>query len=360
MSNGASRILVVDDERAVCDVISEELSSLGFACHAVSDSALARDILAHQRQDVMIADICMPHVSGIDLLSFSRRHAPACKVILITGLANRGHLASALFLGAYDYLQKPFKVGELARVVGQAVSGQGGMPLLPTRAAAAMEVEACSRQTSLESVRALVRAVEAKDPYTCRHSEHVAYYAANIAKAIAMPLAQLESLRVAALLHDVGKIGVPDHILSKPGRLTEAEFEHIRKHPAMGADILGNDLFRREAEFIRYHHERWDGQGYPAGLAGEEIPLASRVIQVADSMDAMLMQRSYKRAYTVEVMMGELVRCTGTQFDPRISAAAIQWARSNPELLLSPDAAIASELQAVTRNARHRDGFMEA
>jgi HD-GYP domain-containing protein (c-di-GMP phosphodiesterase class II) len=135
----------------------------------------------------------------------------------------------------------------------------------------------------------------------------------------------------------VGKIGVPDSILTKAGPLTEEETQQVRRHPALGADILANvTLFGREASLVRHHHERWDGKGYPDGLAGEETPLCSRIIQVADCMDAMLMERTYKRGYPLSGMLEELARASGSQFDPRLAAAAIAWCRANPGLLILP------------------------
>lgn len=204
-------------------------------------------------------------------------------------------------------------------------------------AADALESKSQTRQALLDSVRALAQAVEAKDPYTRRHSEQVAHYAVSLAAAMGVSEAVVESIRVASLLHDIGKIGVPDNILTKRGALTEEEFKYIRRHPALGADILGNvALFSQEAQIIRHHHERWDGKGYPDGLAGEESPLASRIINVADCMDAMLMERTYKQGYPVETMLHEMARCAGTQFDPRIATAAVQWCRMNSDKLILP------------------------
>jgi putative nucleotidyltransferase with HDIG domain len=199
-------------------------------------------------------------------------------------------------------------------------------------------------QASLDSVKALVRAVEAKDPYTRRHSEQVAHYAVSIATAMGLSGPALESTRIAALLHDIGKIGVPDHILIKPGALTDEEFQYIRRHPALGSDILASiTLFGKEAKLVRHHHERWDGKGYPDGLTGEETPLVSRIIQVADCIDAMLMERTYKKGYPVDTMLGELVRCAGTQFDPKIAAAALAWCQSHREGLFLPGKSLVPE-----------------
>ena len=194
-----------------------------------------------------------------------------------------------------------------------------------------------SRRASLEGVRALVRAVEAKDPYTRRHSEQVTHYTVHLSRAMGAGIDQVEGFRVAALLHDVGKIGVPDAILTKTGPLAPEEFEYVRRHPAVGADILSHvTVFSTESHVVRHHHEWWDGTGYPDGLAGDEAPLGARIIHVADSIDAMLMDRSYKLAYPIAKMLDELARCAGSQFDPDVAVRALQWCRQNPHLLILP------------------------
>jgi putative nucleotidyltransferase with HDIG domain len=338
MKQRSERILIVDDEPQVGRLILEELSEQGFACRVVQDADLARSFIHSHRPDVLITDIQMPQTSGLELLAYARKHAPQCKVILVTGNSKREYVAQALLLGAYDYIEKPFRPGELVEVVSQAVNGGADSSILSDRAAAAMELSSQARQASLDSVRALVRAVEAKDPYTRRHCQQVAHYAVHLASDMGLPEATVESIRVASLLHDIGKIGVPDRILTKIGPLTDEEFEHMRRHSALGADILANiTMLGQEAQLIRHHHERWDGKGYPDGLTGEETPLASRIIQVSDCIDAMLMKRTYKEGYPVEKMIGELIRCAETQFDPKIAAAAIEWCRSNPDKLILPE-----------------------
>ena len=343
MKREPAHILIVDDEPQVGLLIVEELSAHGFICDAVEEAGLAMSLIASQPPDALIADIQMPQPNGLELLAHAKTYAPRCKVILVTGSSRRQYIAQALLLGAYDYIEKPFSPGELAEVVSQAVNGGSDSPALVDRAARAMELSSQIRQASLESVTALVRAVEAKDPYTRRHSEHVAHYAMNLAGALGLPATAVESIRVASLLHDIGKIGVPDHILTKPGPLTDEEFEQIRLHPSLGSNILASiTLFSEESQLVRHHHERWDGKGYPDGLTGEESPLESRIMQVADCIDAMLMQRAYKKGYPVEAMLGELILCSGTQFAPRIAAAAVQWCRDNPDKLILPDRELAA------------------
>jgi response regulator RpfG family c-di-GMP phosphodiesterase len=299
-------------------------------------------LLEAQQPDLLVSDICMPGASGLDLLTYAHEHVPRCKVILVTGNSARAGVSQALLLGAFDYLEKPLNLTDLVSVARKAVR-QEAAPLL-SRAAAAMAAGTQVRQAALGTVGALVRAVEAKDPYTRRHSEQVTHYAVNLAQTMGLAAPLVESIRVAAMLHDVGKIGVPDHVLTKAGRLTRADFGHIRRHPALGADILANiTMFGPEARLVRFHHERWDGQGYPDGLAGENIPLGARIIGLADAIDAMLMERTYKMGYSTERMLKELARCSGTQFDPAIAATAATWCRANPDKLILPRRQVAPQ-----------------
>lgn len=182
------------------------------------------------------------------------------------------------------------------------------------------------RRSYLESTRALVAAVEAKDAFTERHSSRVARYSRLIAARLGLSRSHIESIATSAMLHDIGKIGVPDAILNKPGPLREAEFDIVRRHPNIAIEILGHTTFlNEELPYILHHHERYDGTGYPAGLAGEQIPLGARVLAVADSLDAMLSTRSYKPPLTLRRAKMELVRCKGQQFDPKVIDATLAW-----------------------------------
>lgn len=341
MQTDPKSILIIDNEPQACLLIADVLSQHGFDCHCVADPEEAREIIKTDCYDLIITDISMPKVSGLELLILAKQHAPKCKVILTTGLSSREYLAQALILGAYDYFEKPFNMDELVETVCKATSGEDAPPHLPIRAAEAMELGRQSKRIVLDSVRALARAVEAKDPYTRRHSENVTHYATSLAESLGATEEMEESVRVAALLHDIGKIGVPDHILIKPGNLTDDEFEYIRRHPSLGADILSNiTLFGQEALLVRHHHENWDGSGYPDGLTGEEIPWGARIINTSDSIDAMLMKRTYKDCFTVDKMLDELAKCSGTQFDPQIAEATIRWCRNNQNQLIMPNKSI--------------------
>jgi len=338
VSTAAARVLIVDDDPLICQLLLDCLSNTGQRCTAVMDPLLARNLLRENPFRVMLADVQLPNGSGLDLLRFAGESVPQCRVILMTGHGRTQYLTEAMRLGAYDYLEKPFQVREVVETVQAAADESSDRMNLMLRAARAIESERNLRRSAIESIRALVRAVEAKDPYTRRHSEQVAHYAVHLARYLKLPNGQVESIRTASLMHDIGKIGVPDSVLTKPGPLTDDEFRLIRQHPVLGAEILQNiSVFSDEARLVRHHHESYDGRGYPDGLAAEEIPLGARVINVADSMDAMLMNRTYKMAYSLDATLDELRRCAAKQFDPRIAAGAVQWCREHPDLVITPE-----------------------
>lgn len=201
------------------------------------------------------------------------------------------------------------------------------------------------RTAYLESTQALVGAVEAKDPHTRQHSWRVSDATVELARRLGLSAAQVESARTAAVLHDIGKIGVPDAILRKPGPLTADEFALIQQHPQTALQILGQASFlSAELPIILHHHERYDGRGYPAGLAADQIPFAARILAVADSLDAMSSQRSYKARYSLDGICRELEACAGTQWDPTVVAAALDWLDSTPD-------ALCGDLPKAERNA---------
>lgn len=325
-------ILIIDDEPHVCELLEAFLSETGFGCQSSTHPAEAEAAMEDLCPAVIVSDICMPEMTGLQLLGHVRRRNLPSRVILTSGVANTDNLAEALAMGAYDFVAKPFDLDELVSSVTRAMSEAAPASYLPFRAARAMQVEPHLRQVSLESIRALVHAVEAKDPYTRRHSEHVTTYAEAIARRLGADSATVESIRTASLLHDCGKIGVPDSVLTKPGALLAEEFDQIKRHPVVGSEILSHiSAFSGEAGIVRAHHERWDGQGYPDGLAGPEIPFGARVVNAADSIDAMLMQRTYKQAYPVETVLEELKRGEGRQFQPLIAQAAFEWLCENAD-----------------------------
>lgn len=178
--------------------------------------------------------------------------------------------------------------------------------------------------TYKDTVSTLSKTVDARDPYTAGHSERVAMISSKIAKKLGFEKKELENIEIAAQFHDIGKIGVPDSILLKNGKLTDIEFNFIKEHPIIGKNILSNIEFLKETlQIILHHHENYDGSGYPYGICGTEIPIGSRIISIADTYDAMTSDRPYRKALTHDAAVNEIIRCKGTQFDPKIIDEAI-------------------------------------
>ena len=331
MSSSPTRVLIVADESPICNLPGDP----SLACVSVRKPEKAKKSLAEEHFDVLVVDLSRPDAKCTDLLAHARKKSPHCRIILLGSDSIHRELARAFALGATDYLQKPFSPEDLAGMISRAVAAEA-YPHGPTRLwnGSRLELHSQRKEASLEGIQALVTAVEAKDPYTNQHSRQVEHYATQLAKRLNLQADVIESISVASLVHDVGKIGVPDHILTKPGNLSEKEFASIRQHPALGEQIIRNlSVFNAEAKIIRHHHENWNGTGYPDTLAGEEIPLPSRIIRIADSMDAMLMARSYKGPYPIETMLDELTRCAGRDFDPKVAGIAAEWSRVHTQEL---------------------------
>jgi putative nucleotidyltransferase with HDIG domain len=332
-ANSAFVVIVQDDPEAATR-IKIALKEAGILCTSVSTPQAALEVLPRRQVDLLLAKV-RPDEVHLDLPGQAQRRSPGTKVILLLAEPESWQVEEAIAQNAFDVLTSPVEVSHLVEAVREGLASSSRR--LPARAARAMCSSGQVRLAALESVRALVKAVEAKDPYTRRHSEHVAHYAVQFAVALGLDAPQTESVRTAAMLHDVGKIGVPDQILVKAGKLNPDEFQQIQRHPALGFDILSKiTLFREEAALVRHHHERWDGRGYPDGLVGDQTPLPARIIQVADCLDAMLMERTYKTAYPVDKVLAELARCEGSQFDPVLAEAALRWCRWNSDQLILP------------------------
>ena len=334
----ALAVLIAERDAHVREALGQALERRGLGSACALDPHNARQWLQRRPFSLLVLDIATCGPEARDLLAFANEHAPDCRVIVLSEQADAEAIADAISLGAYEFFPKPLEIGEVAAAAVRACS-QSRPPLeLSIRAARAMQMAPRLQQTSLETIRALIHAVEAKDPYTRRHSEQVSHYAQGLARQAELPAAAIESTRLAGLLHDIGKISVPDDVLTKSGPLSDEEFHHIRRHPVVGAEILSQvSVFAAEVDLVRSHHENWDGSGYPDGLAGEQIPLGARFLNLADAMDAMLMARTYKDAYPLEQMLSELERCAGSQFDPPLAAMAVRWCQANPDQIILPD-----------------------
>lgn len=325
-------ILVVDDERNIRRSLERYLTRLGHRVQTAEDVPEALRILDDNRFDLVLTDLRLPGPSGLELLAEVQSRAPGTRTILMSANADIPAAQTAIERGIDQLLIKPFDLDDLRVRVSDSLDRRRAER---TARRERGELEQQLRQRNEESTalvlraaHALAAAVEVRDAYTAGHASRVTEYAILIAET--MGGFDLPRFRLGGDLHDVGKIGVPDGVLNKPGRLTREEFALVTKHPEMGIRIL-EPLIDDPLVLgiVRSHHERWDGMGYPDGLSGEKIPLAARVLAVADTVDAMTSHRAYRRGLPWEAAVAEIRRCCGTQFDPRVVAA---FERALPEL----------------------------
>lgn len=319
-----SRILVVDDETVVKQVVVDFLEMKGFEVVGADNGMEALEKLSEHSVDLVLTDIRMPEMDGIELLKKIKKNYPDTGVIMFTGFADIHAAVDAMKLGAFDYVAKPFNFDELLMNVEKALEKANLVRLTKeyqeTLEKKVMEQAARIRTIFTEAVGSLTNAIEAKDHYTRGHSIRVTKFASWLAEEIGLEYEVISDVVLASQLHDIGKMGIDDEILNKPGKLSDEEFDIVRNHSMVSVKILEPILPERPLAFVRHHHERWDGKGYPDGLSGEAIPIGARVIAVADTFDAMTSKRAYRDALPVGRAFEEIERCTGSQFDPEIAS----------------------------------------
>jgi putative two-component system response regulator len=318
-------ILVVDDESYIRELIARCLRQEGYTCQIASGADEALVILEREPITLMVSDINMPGCSGMELLALTRTKHPDVAVIMVTAVDDRRTAIQALTLGAFGYIIKPFDLNELVINVANALERRR-LSLLSQAHQERLEAEVRARTSDIrrreeEIARRLVSAAEHRDTDTGAHVRRIGLYSAAVAEAVGWPQGMIDDLRVAAMMHDIGKIGVPDSILLKPSLLTEEEMAVIRRHPVIGSAILeGSDipLLEMAREIALGHHERWDGSGYPAGLREEKIPQSARIVAVVDVYDALVHDRVYRPAVPEPEVLALLMEHRGKYFDPTI------------------------------------------
>ena len=366
-----TKILIIDDEPINVKVCQKYLNELGYKrCIGLSDSTLAVSRIAEEQPDLVILDVMMPVVSGVDVLRQIRAkpelsHIP---VLILTASTDRSTKLTVLELGASDFLTKPIDPSELAPRVRNVLTvkqHQDGLQNYANTLEKAVQQRTLELEASRQDVIfCLARAVEYRDDVTGRHVERVGQYAGIIARALGMDSGTVEMLEQAAQLHDVGKVGIADEILLKPGKLSPDEFEQMQRHTLFGKrivermgdhewvklrqhvligsrilDVPRSPLLTMAARIALTHHERWDGTGYPLGLAGEDIPLEGRITAVADVFDALSSRRPYKPPYPVDKCFEIITDESGSHFDPKIVSAFI----SQRELIVQTQIELADQ-----------------
>jgi putative two-component system response regulator len=322
------QILIVDDEEMICSIMARRLSREGYACVTARNGREALDQFYKDTFSLILSDIRMPEMDGIELLKKVKAVNPRMMMIMVTAYADLEMAVEAMRLGAYDFLTKPVNLELVILSVRNALEKKRLQEeveayhknletLVEERTAKLQQAYDILKKAHLDSVMVLAEAIDAKDPYTRGHSDRVRRMSMKIAIHLGFPQDRLESLEYGALLHDIGKIGIKDEVLQKQSPLDPKEYEYLQEHPLIGVKIVeGIDFFKDKIPMIRHHHEHFDGNGYPDGLAGEAIPLEARIISVPDAFDAMTSVRPHNQIMPLGDVLLELENCKGKQFDP--------------------------------------------
>jgi cyclic di-GMP phosphodiesterase len=326
----SGRILAVDDEQAVCLLVCERLTTAGFECRNCSSGAQALELLKSEAFDLIISDLNMPGMSGLQLLETVHKKYPHSAFLIVTGVDDIRVATQAMKEGADDYLVKPFQFDAVLASVQRALKKKRlELEVEQYRQNLEQMVEQRTKQlqsamkriemTYDETLAALGAALDLRDNETAGHSQRVSHYCLEMARAMNVEGERLKHIARGSYLHDIGKIGIPDAILLKPGKLTADEKQIMETHVRIGYDLVSRIAFLAPAaEIVLTHQERYDGTGYPQGLVGNEIPLGSRIFSVADTLDAMTSDRPYRRALPFTTARQEIENEAGRQFDPEV------------------------------------------
>lgn len=327
------RVLVVDDEEDIRSALARFLRARGFDVTTAESGASALAALRTERFMAMLSDIRMPEMTGLELVPKAHAMDPDLAILMLTAVNDAPTATEALSQGAMDYLIKPVELGDLATALERglhkralAIEQRKFERLIREEVAAQTEELRLERQRLhsmvVETVQALVRAQEAKDPFLRGHSDRVADLASSIASALGLPDEDVDVIRMAARVMDVGKIGIRESVLDKPGALTADEFEHVKTHVTMGLEILSAiKPLQATLDPVRHHHEHFDGSGYPGGLAGEQISIGGRILHAADTYDALTSRRPWRDPMSPADAIAFLEERSGRLLDPQVFAA---------------------------------------
>ena len=333
LESPAKRLLVVDDEEGIRAALGRFFRGRGYDVTTTDSATSALDLLSSQRFAIALCDVRMPGMTGVELVPKAHEADPDLAIVMLSAVNDAPTATDALTHGALDYLMKPIELVDLEHAVERALHKRD--LLMQQRAVERMireevdqrtvEVErekSALRALTVSVAETLIHAMEAKDIYLLGHSQRVAEFASTIATQLELSEDTIEQIRIAGRLHDVGKIGIRESVLNKPGSLTPDEFEHIKDHVRIGIEILAplshlGDSLR----YVHDHHEHWDGSGYPQGLKGTDISVGGRVLAAADAFDALTSKRAYRDPMTPEETIEFLGKHVGKLLDPHVYAA---------------------------------------
>lgn len=312
--NSNYKIIVVDDDSGIIDSLSIFLKRSGYNFAGTTNPLEAIELVKKEHFDLMLLDFIMTPIHGDQVIEEIRKFNKDLYILLLTG--HNDFAPPIETIRKYDiqgYWEKSDKFNQLLLLIESGIKSISQMRTI-------LEINNDLENSFRESIETLRRIVDAKDPYTRGHSDRVSEYSVLIGEKLGLSESELETLRIGGLFHDIGKVGVPDNILLKPGRLTDEEYAEIKKHPSIGAHILSTTkTFQDFIPIVEYHHERYDGFGYPSKLKGEEIPYFARIAAIADTFDAMTSKRPYRDALSIDIVKEEFRKFSGIQFDPKIA-----------------------------------------
>ena len=315
------RIIGVDDESGILDSLAVLFDNSEYEFEGVLDPVEAIERVKMEHFDLMLLDFMMTPLHGDEVVEEIRKFNKELYILLLTGHKDMAPpLETIKRLDIQGYCEKSDKFDQLLLLVESGIKSVKQMDEIKKINEELSESNERLERAYLDMVQTLRYTVEAKDTYTRGHSDRVSEYSVLIGEKLGLPEDQIKTLRIGGLFHDIGKIGIPDSILLKPDKLSDDEYSQIKNHPSIGAHILGSaEIFKDIIPVVKHHHERYDGNGYPSRLKGEEIPYIARIAAVADTFDAMTSRRSYRGPIDIEHVKEEIKRCEGTQFDPQIA-----------------------------------------
>lgn len=325
------KIIAVDDEMGIIDSLKVYLRD--YSITGVTDPQEAIEKVKNEHFDLMLLDYIMTPFHGDHVVEEIRKFNKDLYILLLTGHKDLAPpLETIKKLDIQGYCEKSDKFDQLLLLIESGLKSVEQMNMIKQINEELADSKELLEKSYLESIEVLRRTVEVKDVYTRGHSDRVSEYSLLIGEKLNLPPEQMKTLKIGALFHDIGKIGIPDAILLKTDKLTDDEYSEIKNHPAIGAHILSNaSIFADIIPIVKHHHERYDGKGYPARLSGEDIPYLARIVAVADTFDAMTSRRSYRQALDFDYTMNEIERCKGTQFDPAIADVFLEILRTNQD-----------------------------
>lgn len=326
------RLLIVDDEVEVRSVLRDLLAG-AYQCAEAASAEEALLQLRDQDYELVISDITMSGMTGLEMIPHVKVISPDTVIVMISGMQTIESAINALRLGAFDYLMKPFDLRQAEAAVTRALEHhelvaakrryENHLEELVDQRTAELDQALNSLENAYRStLQALTAALETRDAETHGHSERVVTYSLRLGREYGLTGPQLKALEFGSLLHDIGKIGVPDAILRKPAKLTDEEWVRMREHPTHGQQILrGIKFLEGAARVVAQHHEKWDGSGYPLGLKADDVDICARIFSVADAFDAITSDRVYRKGRPYEAAAAELAEWAGRQFDPKVVKA---------------------------------------